>query len=55
MIVPSNHEAQIESRPNVTDRDTSINNTNDPNQGNGPQVDMHTIEEKTLLVKCGGS
>ena len=31
-------------------RDTSLNNNNDPNQANGPQVGMHTLE-KNIVCK----
>ena len=50
MIGQSNHEIQTESKTNVADRHTSLNDTNDPTQVNSPQVDMRTLE-KNIVTK----
>ena len=50
MIAQSNHETQAESRANTAKRDTSLYNTKGPNQPNGSQVHMHTIE-KNIFCK----
>ena len=45
MVGQCNHEAQFESRANTVDRNTSLNDTNDPTQVNSPLVVMHTLEK----------
>ena len=44
-IEQGNHEAQARSRTNAVDRDTFLNNTKNPNQVIGSQMDMHTLEK----------
>ena len=48
MIGRSNREAQTESRANVADKNTSLNDINDTNQVNGSQVDMHTLAKNIV-------
>ena len=48
-----NHENHLENRANTDDRKTTSNNTNNPIQVNGPQMDMHTLEK--IIVEKEGS
>ena len=48
MIGQSNHEVQTESRANAAHGNISLNDTNNPTQVSGSQVDMHTLE-KTIV------
>ena len=45
MIGQSNHEAHTKNKANVADIDSSLNDTNDPTQDSGSQVDMHTFDK----------
>ena len=49
MIGQSNHEAPTESRANVAEIDSSLNESNDPSQVSCSHVDIYTLE-KTLQV-----
>ena len=42
------HETQTECKTNVTDRDTSLNDTNDPTPVKSSQVDIHTLEKNIV-------
>ena len=44
MMGQSNHEAQTESRAEVANKNSSLNDTNDPTQFTGSQVELHTLE-----------
>ena len=48
MIGQTNHGVQIESRDNMADSGTSLDNADKPNQVNFPQADMHTLEENKV-------
>ena len=48
MIGQSNHGTQTENRADAVDGDTSLNTTNNPTQGNGSQVYMHTLEKNIV-------
>ena len=50
MIGQRNHEAHTGSRANVVDRSSSLNDTNDPTQVIGSQVDMHTLEKNIVQI-----
>ena len=45
LIEQSNHGVEIESRDELADSGTSIDNANNPTQFNYPQVSKHTLEE----------
>ena len=51
MIGQSNHGAKTSNETNAVDKGTSSNNITGPIQVNSPRVDMHTLENKTFLVK----
>ena len=51
MIGQSNHETQTENRANTADGDTSLNDTNNPTQIDGSQLDMHSLEKNIVNKK----
>ena len=48
MIRQINHEDQTENRSSAVDEGVILNNTNNPTQVNGSQVDMHTLEKNIV-------
>ena len=52
MVGQSNGEAQVESRANAKDGDTSLKNIKDPSQVNASQLDTLTFE-KNIVSKVG--
>ena len=48
MIGQNNQEAQTENRINTAEENITSNDTNDPTQVIGSQVDMHVLEKKIV-------
>ena len=48
MIGQNNHENQLDNRTNTDETKTTLNNTNNQVQVNGPQLDMHTLEKNIV-------
>ena len=51
MIGLNNHEAQSENRTDTEGENITLNNTNDPTQGSGFQVDVHTLDKNIVDKK----